>query len=177
MPASDPSRPKTPLNGPIEMLSPKTFQGEDQETHPSTVKNNSKNTKTTHQNPINTNHRHLPPYSHKPKPSPLTTALQTFAHSQAAIMAPPPRPNPNSSAAKTQNSLASFNETTVFSRLLEGHRSEIVRLEGQLEAEKSKSEGLEAALAVAQEKTAVAQRELGATGGGKRRRVGGRRTY
>jgi hypothetical protein len=92
-------------------------------------------------------------------------------------MAPPPRPNPNSSAAKTQNSLASFNETTVFSRLLEGHRSEIVRLEGQLEAEKSKSEGLEAALAVAQEKTAVAQRELGATGGGKRRRVGGRRTY
>ena len=36
---------------------------------------------------------------------------------------------------------------------------------------------LEAALAVAQEKAAVAQRELGATGGGKRRRVGGRRTY
>ena len=169
----DASKPHSTQNGLIGMGLPKPFQQKDQ-AHPNT------NTNIDLQNPI-TEAVLLEPrrynaqanYSNDPH---LITARQSFQQAHAGIMGPPPRPNPS---AVSGASLAAFNERTVYSQLLEGHQNEILRLEEDLAAEKSKSAALQVALTKAEEVAAEAQKGAGADvgPGAKRRKVGGRKTY
>lgn len=88
-------------------------------------------------------------------------------------MGPPPRPNPNQ-PAQSGALLNAFTERTVYTQLLEGHQEEILRLEGELKAEKVKSAGLETKLEKAEEALVAAQKVAGP--GVKKRKVSGRRS-
>jgi hypothetical protein len=103
----------------------------------------------------------------------LRHARQMFQISRAGIMGPPPRPNPNQ-PAQSGALLNAFTERTVYTQLLEGHQEEILRLEGELKAEKVKSAGLETKLEKAEEALVAAQKVAGP--GVKKRKVSGRRS-
>jgi hypothetical protein len=103
----------------------------------------------------------------------LRHARQMFQISRAGIMGPPPRPNPNQ-PAQSGALLNAFTERTVYTQLLEGHQEEILRLEGELKAEKVKSAGLETKLEKAEEALVAAQKVAGP--GVKKRKVNGRRS-
>jgi hypothetical protein len=159
---------KTPRNGPLEMVFPSSFkQEEDQRTHPNI------NSNMNLQNPISVGLEPPSQSTYSDNDQHLRHARQTFQLSSAGIMGPPPRPNP---PAQRTVAHAASTERTVYAQLLEGHQNEILRLEGELKAEKVKSAGLEAKLKVAEDTAVAAQKDAGAAVGAKRRKVGGRRT-
>ena len=168
--AKEPTLPKTPRNGPLEMVSPNSFQQSEDQTNP-------------HINPNMTLQRPISVGLEQPRlPSNLTYfdddshlrhARQMFQISRAGIMGPPPRPNPNQ-PAQSGALLNAFTERTVYTQLLEGHQEEILRLEGELKAEKVKSAGLETKLEKAEEALVAAQKVAGP--GVKKRKVNGRRS-
>jgi hypothetical protein len=160
------AQPKTPRNGPLEMVSPSSFkQEEDQRTHP--------NSNMNLQNPISVGLEKPSQSTYSDNDQHLRRARQTFQLSSAGIMGPPPRPNPPAQRTFAQ---PASTERTVYAQLLEGHQNEILRLEEELKAEKVKSARLEAKLKAAEDAAAAAQKSAGAAVGAKRRKVGGRRT-
>ena len=86
-------------------------------------------------------------------------------------MGPPPRPNPLAVNRTTQTASS---EEFVYAHLLGVHQDEIIRLEAQLAAEKSRADALQSALTAAEE--AVVEAQKGAGTAAKRRKTGGRRT-
>jgi hypothetical protein len=152
------------------MVSPNSFQREEDQTNPNI------NPNMTLQRPISVGleQPRLPSnLTYFDGDSHLRHARQMFQISRAGIMGPPPRPNPNQ-PAQSGALLNAFTERTVYTQLLEGHQEEILRLEGELKAEKVKSAGLETKLEKAEEALVAAQKVAGP--GVKKRKVSGRRS-
>ena len=167
------THPKTPPNRPLEMVSPSSFQQEeDKRTRPN-ISNN-----VNLQDPISVGFERsgfTSQSTYFDDDQHLRHARQSHQLSSAGIMGPPPRPTHNL-PTQSRASLGAFTERTIYAQLLEGHQNEILRLEEELKAEKVKSAGLESKLKAAEDAVVAAQKDAGAAVGAKRRKMGGRRT-